>query len=129
MTGVLSLFCLLALVGCGGDKADSAEYEHVYTVRGRVLQLPDGSAGGSFVAYHEPIPEYVSISGDRGMQAMAMPFALHDAAVLEGVAVGDIVEIVYGETHRPKVRQGVISVTVLPADTVLSFEETSGELE
>jgi len=126
---VLCLFCLPAVVGCGGGKVDSTEYEHVYTVRGRVLQLPGGAAGGSFVAHHEPIPEYISISGDRGMQAMAMPFAVHDAAVLDGVAVGDIVEIVFGETHRPKVRQGVISVKVLPADSKLTFEKESAELD
>ncbi|MEM9020532.1 MAG: copper-binding protein [Planctomycetota bacterium] len=114
------LVCFSTFIGCGGES--DADYEHVYTVRGRVLQLPDGTLGSDFRVFHEPIPDYVAISGAIGMEAMPMPFTVNDPTVLEGVQVGDVVEIVYGETHRPKVRQGVIAITILPRDTSLSFD-------
>ena len=109
--------------GCTQEQGDpTAAYEHVYTVRGRVVQLPDGSRGSGFYAQHEAIPDYVSASGSIGMVSMTMSFTIVDDAVLEGIAVGDIVEIVYGESSTP-VKQGVISIEKLPSDTVLDFGE------
>lgn len=125
------LFFLVVLVGCDGRGSGSmgshsrGDYEHVYTVRARVTQLPDGSPSGGFYARHERIPDYVSVNGSIGMDTMVMPFTILDDSVLEGIAVGDVVEITYGESFRPTVKQGVISVTKLPADTALSFEEVS----
>ncbi len=124
------LLCLAVsagLTGCdrgsgGQAAADPAEqYEHVYTVRAQVTQVPDGSPGGQFLARHEAIPDYVAANGSVGMHSMVMPFTIVDPAVLEGVAVGDLVEITFGETHRPRVSQGVIAITKLPADTELDF--------
>lgn len=129
---VLVLICLwavLVLPGCGkgGGSAGSAvasdSYENVYTVRAEVIQVPDGSPGGQFMARHETIPDYVSANGSVGMHAMVMPFTIVDPAVLKDISVGDIVEITFGETHRPRVSQGVIAIKKLPADTVLDFGE------
>lgn len=129
---LMPVLVVLCAGGCDDGRAGAAEgYDHVYIVRGRVLKLPDGSIDDGFYAYHEPIPDYVSMNGKRGMPAMAMPFAVPDPTVLDGLAVGDVVEIEYGETFEPKVKQGVISITKLPADTVLSFdaESTPGAAE
>lgn len=119
----VALACFV-LLGCGGSgDTDSEPYEHVYTVRARVVQLHDGSPMGEFRARHEAIPDYQAANGSVGMGAMEMPFAIVDMGVQEGVAVGDIVEITYGETHRPRVRQGVIAIRQLPNDTELDLGE------
>jgi hypothetical protein len=124
------LLCLAGfagLAGCGGEQGSTdsaAQYEHVYTVRAQVTQVPDGSPGGQFLARHEAIPDYVAANGSVGMHAMVMPFTIVDPAVLEGIVVGDVVEITFGETHRPRVSQGVIAITKLPADTALDFGDT-----
>ena len=116
--------CLALLFpGCGSNEAG---YAYTYTVRAQVVQLPDGSPSGQFLAHHETIPDYQSVSGSVGMQQMVMPFTVVDPEVLEGLAVGDIVEITYGESHRPRVRQGVIAVRRLPDDTVLDLGGEDG---
>lgn len=121
---VMAVILVASIAGCGSK---GAEYEHVYTVRGRVLQLPDGTPGGGFVVYHEEIPDYAAANGTTGMHAMAMPFALPDPSVIDGLAVGDIVEITFGESFKPEVRQGVIKAVVLPPDTVLAFDEDTDD--
>ena len=122
----LSVFLLAGCSGSGGGSdAGAAAYDHVYTVRARVTRLPDGSPSGDFRARHEAIPDYQAANGSVGMNTMEMPFQIVDAGVLDGVAVGDIVEITYGETHRPRVSQGVIAIKQLPNDTVLDFGEVT----
>jgi len=131
LTAPIRAACLLAmglalvcLYGCGGGaEAGAAEYDHVYTVRARVTKLHDGSPAGEFRAWHETIPDYQAASGSVGMNAMEMPFHIVDFAVQDGVAEGDIVEITFGETHRPRVRQGVIAIRQLPNDTELDLGE------
>lgn len=122
--GLLSIgLGLCFLVGCGGKAgADAAAYDHVYVVRARVTKLHDGSPAGEFRARHEAIPDYQAANGSVGMNTMEMPFQIVDFSVQEGVAVGDIVEITYGETHRPRVSQGVIAIKQLPNDTELDLE-------
>ncbi|MEM9420870.1 MAG: copper-binding protein [Planctomycetota bacterium] len=125
--GVVVWLLVLALPGCSsGAGVSAADYEHVYTVRARVAQLPDGSPGGAFLAYHETIPDYQAANGSVGMSAMLMPFTIVDASVLEGIAEGDVVEITFGESFEPAVKQGVISIEKLPSDTVLAFEAETG---
>jgi len=122
---VLALSVFL-LVGCSGSShAGVAAYDHVYTVRARVTRLPDGSPSGDFRARHEAIPDYQAANGSVGMNTMEMPFQIVDAGVLDGVAVGDIVEITYGETQLPRVSQGVFAIKKLPHDTVLDFGEVT----
>ncbi|MFI4860912.1 MAG: hypothetical protein ACIAXF_09555 [Phycisphaerales bacterium JB063] len=119
---LLFLLFALALPACSGGGGADAGYQHVYTVRARVTQLPDGSPGGAFMAHHETIPDYQAANGNVGMNAMRMPFTIVDDRVLEGIAVGDVVEITYGESFEPEVKQGVIAIKKLPRDTVLEFD-------
>ncbi|XAL98917.1 copper-binding protein [Phycisphaeraceae bacterium D3-23] len=122
------LMMVLALPGCSDARGVSAgDYEHVYTVRARVMQLPDGSPGGAFMAYHEEISDYQAANGSVGMQSMLMPFTIVDDSVLDGVAVGDVVAITFGESFEPAVKQGVISIEKLPSDTVLAFDAVAEE--
>jgi len=117
----LLLFTCLAAIGCGEDDPG---YEHTYTVRGVVASLPSDNAIDEFSVHHEAIPDYQSINGSVGMHEMVMPFPVPDRSVLEGIAVGDKVELTFGERFEPNHRMGVISVVKLPAETVLDISET-----
>lgn len=111
---------LLSLPGCSRGIA----YEHVYTVRGIVITLPGEKATEEFIVHHEELPEYISINGSKGMREMAMPIPVPDRSVLEGIKVGDKVELVFGENLRGNRGMGVISIKKLPADTALNLSTT-----
>lgn len=112
---------MLACCGCDSDPG----YLHTYTTRAVILSLPGDRATQEFIVHHEEIPEYISIHGKRGMQEMAMPIPVPDESLLQGFAVGDKVELVFGERFEPDHRMGLISVTKLPADTELNLSGRS----
>ena len=67
-----------------------------YTVKGRVEQLPDPRVPGSmFQVHHEDIPGFVRQDGTLGMNAMTMPFPPAPGVSLEGLSVGDEVELTF----------------------------------
>ena len=115
------LACLvLALAGCGGP-----DYENTYTTRGIVRSLPGDKATQEFIIHHEEIPEYVRRDGGRGMNEMAMPLPVPDRSILEGVRVGDKVELTWGESFVHENRIGVISIRPLPDDTELDLHQAT----
>ncbi|MEM9111575.1 MAG: family 16 glycoside hydrolase [Planctomycetota bacterium] len=117
----LCLTLLTALqMGCSRDPG----YEHTYTTRAVVLSLPGEKATQEFIVHHEEIPEYVSINGSIGMNEMAMPIPVPDKSLLEGFAVGDKVELVFGERFEPDHAMGLISITKLPVDTDMNLGQT-----
>lgn len=111
---------LLCLAGCG-----EAPYEHTYTTRAIVKSLPGDKATQEFIVHHETIPDYVSRNGSIGMNEMVMPLPVPDRSVLEGIAIGDKVEVVFGESFKNEDRMGVISVKKLPADELLNLSTTT----
>jgi len=113
----LLLLILPGLAGCDQDPG----YEHTYTARAIVLSLPGERVTQEFIVHHQAIPDYQSINGSVGMNEMAMPFPVPDKSVLEGIAVGDKIELTFGERFKPDHKMGVISVTKLPADTPLNL--------
>lgn len=118
---VFLLALLLTTLGCG-EKNES--YQHTYTTRGIVIALPGEKAYEEFMVRHEPIPDYVSVNGSIGMESMTMPFPLNDRTLIAGIAVGDKIEMTYGETFEPAFKAGVISIRKLPDDTQLNFSST-----
>ena len=114
---------LLALVGCDRDPG----YEHLYTTRGIVITLPGDKAYEEFIIHHETIPDYISINGSVGMNEMAMPIPVPDRSVLEGIQVGDKIELTFGERFEPDHAMGVTAVKKLPADTELNLASTSAK--
>lgn len=101
-----------------------------FTVRGRVVQLPDPSRPASdFKVYHEPIPSWKRNYNQPpvGMNAMQMPFPPASPEVIEGVQVGDVVEIVFRVSYDREdgalTGWKAVRVTKLPEDTALSFEQ------
>jgi Cu/Ag efflux protein CusF len=123
----LVVFGLLGAAGCEQKKpAAATEYgpaEHTYTVRGEVVELPqaDNPMTG-FRVKHEPIREYKDREGKVvGMGTMTMSFTPGPGVSLEGIEKGDKVELVWEMWYRPRMRERVVSVKELPAETVMEY--------
>ena len=95
-----------------------------YTVRGEVVELPSpGAAGSQFQVHHEAIPGFVDQHGEVvGMSSMTMPFPLGDGLQLDGLELGDKVELDFVVDWSPG-RRGwsATRVSELPPDTQLDF--------
>jgi hypothetical protein len=109
-----------------------------YTVRGRVTQLPGGPEhpAREFIVRHEAIPEFrntMTPGDDRmGMMSMAMAFPLGEGVSIEGISVGDPVEMMFktaydGETGRLK-GYTVERLTPLDPGTALEIAESKPRL-
>lgn len=118
---IISAFLSLALAGCDADPG----YKHTYTTQAIILSLPGDRATQEFIVHHEAIPEYRSINGSIGMNEMAMPIPVPDHSLLDGFAVGDKVELVFGERFEPDHTMGLISITKLPSDTEMDLGSTT----
>ena len=98
-------------------------------MRGRVVQLPDPTRPASdFKVYHEPIPSWKrTTTSPVGMNAMQMRFPPASPEVIEGVEVGDVVEIVFRVSYDREdgalTGWKAVRVTKLPEDTALTFEQ------
>lgn len=123
------------LAGCGKHRSEAtAEADQGpvadFTVRGRVVDLPDPARPASdFKVYHEPIPSWKRNLNQPpvGMNAMQMPFPPASPEVIEGVAVGDIVEIVFRVSYDADDGSlkgwKAVRVSKLPPDTTLVFDK------
>jgi hypothetical protein len=102
-----------------------AEPDQVYTVRGRIIDLPDPSRPASgFQVRHEAIDDFKNTQGQVvGMDAMVMPFTPARELSLDGFAVGDIVELTFEVRWKTPPRSRVIELRKLPEDTELEFRE------
>jgi hypothetical protein len=109
-----------------------------YTVRGRIVQLPQEDIPTSqFLVHHEPIPSFVSAGQVVGMNEMTMPFPLAESVSLEGFFVDDIVELTFEVRTNPEsgFPEGYEAVTVLRLspetrlvfDTPLESQQASPE--
>jgi Cu/Ag efflux protein CusF len=119
----LAGIALLATVACGGDEPSAGGDKAAYTVRGEVEQLPNPEVEGSdLMVRHEPIPDFENSKGEVvGMNAMTMPFPLAGDVSLEGIAVGDKVELTFEVQFEPSTSFVTTEVTKLPPDTELDF--------
>jgi hypothetical protein len=120
---------LLALLAAGSctssppaEGAPASPSSRRYTVRAEVIRLPEAGAPlRELVLRHEAIPDFVGQEGRVvGMEAMVMPLEVARALPLEGVRVGDKVEIVLEvDWSRPSYR--VVHLSLLPVSTVLDL--------
>ena len=94
-----------------------------YTVRGRIIALPDASGKQPLDIHHEEIPDFVGKSGNVvGMKEMIMPFAnLAPGVTLDGFAAGDAVEFVFEVRWNAAPRTLVTKIAKLPAGTELKL--------
>jgi hypothetical protein len=94
-----------------------------YITRAVIEQLPSGDNPLSeFVAHHEPIDDFKAFNGTVGMDSMSMPFPLSKSVSLDGLAIGDKVEIEFVVWSTPGHRGfEARRITKLPAETELRF--------
>lgn len=97
------------LVGCArsvppAPPVVAAPGDAVYTVRGRIVMLPDpGKPASQLQIHHQPIPDFkskegkvhVNDDGSAGMREMTMPFPVGRGVSLDGLKVDDEVEFVF----------------------------------
>lgn len=118
---LVTALIVLSFGACGGNSPESSESAS-YTTRGIVRQLGDGPAQ-ELLIHHEAIPTFVNIDGEvQGMDSMAMPFPVDEAALPEDLQVGDKVsfEFEVSWTGSPPMR--LLSLEKLPPETLLAFE-------
>jgi len=142
VSALIAALLLALLPGCGDGSPDSeqsvapssnaqADTLVEYTVRGRISQLPGGPEhpAREFMVQHEEIPEfrYSMAPGDEriGMRAMTMAFPVGEGVSLEGLGVGDPIEMMFeaaydGESGRLK-GYSVRRLTPLPPGTTLDL--------
>lgn len=105
----------------------SAAPEAVYTVRGRIVTLPDPAKPASeFRVEHEAIDNFVGIDGKLGMNSMTMGFPLAKGVSLEGLSVGDKVELTFEVRWKSQPRSQTTKVVKLPPETELHFGKAKG---
>ena|ERR1043165_2807490 len=112
-----------ALIGiaCSGSEP-APKPEHTYTVRGRLVALPDpAKLDSSLQIQHEAIPDFVGARGDIGMSSMTMPFPPAKGLSLAGLAPGDPVEFTWEMSWKPTRLSRVTAIRALPKDTELRF--------
>ena len=128
------LILATALLGCSGGSepppksaaaaAEPARTPDVYLVRGEVVALPGENQAGGFRVRHEAIDDFKAADGSvAGMDSMTMRFPVSDPALLDGLAVGDKVELRYEVDWGGDPMQQVTAVRRLPADTELVFRD------
>jgi hypothetical protein len=90
-----------------------------------VVRLPDSADSGvGFYVRHEAIDDFKDTEGAVvGMDAMTMQFPLSDPSLLEGLAVGDKVELTYLVDWQGDPMQDVGAVTRLSPEVELEFRE------
>lgn len=117
-SGPMRRILLLPLLFCLG----CTDHGKVYSIRGQVTQLPDQANPGQLHVRHEAVDDWTDRDGKVvGMDSMTMPFPVGKRASLEGVEVGDVVELdlrVDWEADRPV---EVVDIRELPPDTKLVF--------
>lgn len=125
--GALLVLAGLLAAACtdrgGGAPAAAGNGLRRYTVRGEVVKLPAPGAARAMAVRHEAIDDFVDASGATvGMNAMVMTFEVAPAVSLDGVAVGDKVEVRLAVGWSPPVLR-VDALRRLPPDTALEFRK------
>jgi Cu/Ag efflux protein CusF len=108
---------LLAASACRGDAPGER-----YTVRGAVENLTEAQGQPVALIHHEAIPDFVDGYGEkRTMMSMAMAFGIERGVSLDGIAVGDKVEVTFAVDRERYPSFHITALRELPADTELTL--------
>jgi hypothetical protein len=125
MLGPLLICLFISACSEENSPVDSVEpVVHTYTLKGRIVSLPDPSNPASELSiHHEAIDDFKSSQGELvPMNAMTMSFPPAPGVSLDGFAVGDAVEFVFRVQWEPTSGMSTTSIKKLPHDAPLAFE-------
>lgn len=117
-------------VGCKraetGDQKTKQVRQDRYTVQGIVAELPiEGSPTTEFKVRHVAMPHFVGQDGKLGMDTMTMGFPVKQGLTLEGLKVGDKIELAFEVDFDTVTGQlldyRATGFSVLPPETQLDF--------
>lgn len=118
----LAVGCSAILPAC--DRAPAVVPGPTHTVRAKVVGLPaEGDPSSAFTLFHEDINEWLRPDGTKGMHAMMMPFPLAKGVALDGILVGDKVEVSVRQYKTGPIPYEVLAIRKLPSDTALTLPE------
>jgi hypothetical protein len=126
LVAALLPLCLSLAHGCrsGSDTPDAGANVSRYTVRGEITHLATAREPRRVTLRHEPIGDFKNESGALvGMPSMVMPFDLAPGVALDGIQVGDKVEVRFAVSWAPSSLK-VEELRRLPADVQLRFGDT-----
>lgn len=117
---VPACIALAALLACGKGSEKSVRE---YTVRGRVVQLPDPAQPASeLLIAHEAIDDFVNRAGEEvGMDPMTMGFPLAEEVSTEGLAVNEPVELTLRVDWESEKPVQLTRLRELPPDTQIVY--------
>jgi Cu/Ag efflux protein CusF len=111
------LACVLAVSACQGDAPGAR-----YTVRGAVENLTQARGAPVALIHHEAIPDFVDGYGEkRTMRSMAMAFGIERGVSLDGIAVGDKVEVTFVVDRERYPSFHITALRELPAGAELTL--------
>ena len=95
----------------------------MYSVRGRVVSLPDAASKRGLIVHHEKIAEFYNVRGENtGMNEMEMEFPwLASGVSTEGLAAGDAVELTFSVDWDSERMYEVTRLWKLPVGTTLNL--------
>jgi Cu/Ag efflux protein CusF len=126
------LLLILGIVGIAGSCADKGSGSgRTYTTRGQVVQLPDpANPGTGLTLNHEAIDQFMDRQGEIvGMDPMSMPFPVAKDLSLEGLQVGDVVELKLHVDWGGDPEVEIVELRELPAGTRLDFRAAKPQKE
>jgi hypothetical protein len=88
------------------------------------MALPKpGDPSSTFSVFHETIPDWLRPDGSKGMNAMVMPFPLANGVSIDGLAVGDAVEVVVRQYTTGPLPYETLSVKKLTSEIPLNLPQ------
>lgn len=87
-----------------------------------------GNPAAELIVHHEPINDFANPNGTKGMNSMSMPFPPAKGLSLEGLAIGDPVELTFAYWSTPgSMGYEMTKITKLPPGTELHFGKAGVE--
>ena len=108
----------LLLLACGGEEEAPTEPDGTYTVRGEISEMGERN----LAIHHEAIPDFTNREGEvSGMDSMTMMFHRPESVSLDGIAVGDPVELTFDVRWSGDHTLTITALDELPEGTELEL--------
>ncbi|MBO6936745.1 MAG: copper-binding protein [Deltaproteobacteria bacterium] len=108
----------LLLSACGAEEAPPTEPDGTYTVRGQIMEMGEHN----LAIHHESIPDFTNREGEvSGMDSMTMMFWRPESVAVEGIEVGDPVELTFDVRWSGDHTLTISAIDELPAGTELEL--------